>query len=209
MKTVLKALSVAGVMLLFMGFPAGAQTSSEGVKRFKYEANFMVGYRPMADDSDEFPIKYWYRNDSELSDFYEAYTGEPGYSAFYTADFNVYLKKWLKVGASAGYARFWANKIDPFKNKTIGEKTLNDMSLLGQVKFTFINRQIFRMYAGIGAGASLWAGKDLGESYSKVVPVVETIPVGFQWMDHHIYTTLEIVIGERMSGLRGGIGYRF
>lgn len=209
MKTVLKALCATGVMLLGMTLPAGAQTSSGDVRGFKYEANLMVGFRPMADDSDEFPIKYWYRNDSELSDFYEAYTGEPGYSAFYTADFNVYLKKWLKVGASAGYARFWANKIDPVRHKTIGEKTLNDMSLLGQAKFTFINRQIFRMYAGIGAGASLWTGMDCGKSYSKIVPVVETIPVGFQWMDHHIYTTLEIVIGDRMSGLRGGIGYRF
>ena len=208
MKTVLKALCVAGTMLLGMALPMQAQTSSGDVKGYKYEANLMVGVMQMAYDSDEFPTRYWHSG-RELSDFYETYTGDPGYSAFYTADFNVYLTRWLKVGASAGYAKAWANVFDPRGNKKIGEKTLNDMSLLGQAKFTFINRQIFRMYAGIGVGASLWSGKDCGETYSKVVPVVESIPVGFQWMNHHIYTTLEIVIGDRMSGLRGGIGYRF
>lgn len=145
----------------------------------------------------------------ELSDFYETYTGDPGFSAFYTADFNVYLTKWLKVGASAGYAKAWANVFDPRGYKKIGEKTLNDYSLLGQAKFTFINRQLFRMYAGIGAGASVWAGKDRGETYSKILPAVECIPLGFQWMDHKIYTTLEIVVGTRMGGVRGGLGYRF
>lgn len=206
-KTVLKALCAAGVMLLGMTLPAGAQTSSGDVKGFKYEANLMVGVMQMAYDSDEFPSRHYYRK--ELSDFYETYTGDPGFSAFYTADFNVYLTKWLKVGASAGYAKAWANVFDPRGYKKIGEKTLNDYSLLGQAKFTFINRQLFRMYAGIGAGASVWAGKDRGETYSKILPAVEFIPLGFQWMDHKIYTTLEIVAGTRMGGVRGGLGYRF
>lgn len=178
MKTVLKALCAAGVMLLGMTLPAGAQTSSGDVKGFKYEANLMVGVMQMAYDSDEFPSRHYYRK--ELSDFYETYTGDPGFSAFYTADFNVYLTKWLKVGASAGYAKAWANVFDPRGYKKIGEKTLNDYSLLGQAKFTFINRQLFRMYAGIGAGASVWAGKDRGETYSKILPAVEFIPLGFQ-----------------------------
>lgn len=209
MKTVLKALCAAGVMLLCMTLPASAQTSSGDVKGFKYETNLMVGAMQMAYISDEFPTRYWYSSNKELSDFYESYTGDPGCSAFYTADFNVYLTKWLKVGASAGYAKAWANVFDPRGNKKIGDKTLNDYSLLGQAKFTFINRQLFRMYAGIGAGASVWAGKDCGESYSKILPAVEWIPLGFQWMDHKIYTTLEIVVGTRMAGVRGGLGYRF
>lgn len=124
MKTVLKALCAAGVMLLGMTLPAGAQTSSGDVKGFKYEANLMVGVMQMAYDSDEFPSRHYYRK--ELSDFYETYTGDPGFSAFYTADFNVYLTKWLKVGASAGYAKAWANVFDPRGYKKIGEKTLND-----------------------------------------------------------------------------------
>ena len=208
MKTVLKTLCVAGTMLLGMALPTEAQTSSGDVKSFKFETNLMVGVMQMAYDSDEFPTRYWHSG-RELSDFYETYTGDPGYSAFYTADFNVYLTKWLKVGASAGYAKAWANVFDPRSNKKVGEKTLNDMSLLGQAKFTFINRQLFRMYAGVGAGAAVWAGKECGESYSKLVPAVEFIPLGFQWMNHKIYTTLEIVAGTRMGGVRGGLGYRF
>ena len=209
MKTVLTALCAVGVMLLGTALRAEAQTSSGEVRGFKYEANLMVGVMQMAYYSDEFPNRYWYSSNKELSDFYESYTGDPGISAFYTADFNVYLTKWLKVGASAGYAKAWANVFDPRGNKKIGDKTLNDYSLLGQAKFTFINRQLFRMYAGIGAGASVWAGKDCGESYSKILPAVEWIPLGFQWMDHKIYTTLEIVVGTRMAGVRGGLGYRF
>lgn len=131
MKTVLKALCAAGVMLLGMALPAGAQTSSGDVKGYMYEANLMVGVMQMAYDSDEFPSRHYYRK--ELSDFYETYTGDPGFSAFYTADFNVYLTKWLKVGASAGYAKAWANVFDPRGYKKIGEKTLNDYSLLGQL----------------------------------------------------------------------------
>ena len=207
MKTVLKALCAAGVMLLGMALPANAQTSSGDVKGFNYEANLMVGVMQMAYDSDEFPGHHWYKRD--LSDIYDPYTGDPGFSAFYTADFNVYLTKWLKVGASAGYAKAWANVFDPRGNKKVGEKTLNDYSLLGQAKFTFINRQIFRMYAGIGAGASVWAGNDCGESDSKILPAGEWIPLGFRWMDHKISTTLEIVVGTRMGGIRGGLGYRF
>lgn len=56
MKTVLKALCAAGVMLLGMTLPAGAQTSSGDVKGFKYEANLMVGVMQMAYDSDEFRL---------------------------------------------------------------------------------------------------------------------------------------------------------
>ena len=118
MKTVLKALCAAGVMLLGMALPAGAQTSSGDVKGYMYEANLMVGVMQMAYDSDEFPSRHYYRK--ELSDFYETYTGDPGFSAFYTADFNVYLTKWLKVGASAGYAKAWANVFDPRGYKKIG-----------------------------------------------------------------------------------------
>lgn len=43
MKTVLKALCAAGVMLLGIALPAGAQTSSGDVKGYTYEANLMVG----------------------------------------------------------------------------------------------------------------------------------------------------------------------
>lgn len=66
MKTVLKALCAAGVMLLGMALPAGAQTSSGDVKGFRYEANLMVGVMQMAYDSDEFPSRHYYRK--ELSD---------------------------------------------------------------------------------------------------------------------------------------------
>ena len=61
MKTVLKALCAAGVMLLGMALPAGAQTSSRDVKGYMYEANLMVGVMQMAYDSDEFPSLHYYR----------------------------------------------------------------------------------------------------------------------------------------------------
>ena len=207
MKTVFKALIAAGMTLLGQALPADAQTSSGEVNGYRYEANLMVGAVQMAYCSDEFPEHHWFHRD--LSDIYGRYTGDPGFSAFYTADFNVYLTKWLKVGASAGYAKAWANVFDPRGNNKIGDKTLNDMSLLGQAKFTFVNRQIFRMYAGVGAGAAVWVGKDCGESDSKIEPALEFILLGFQWMNQKIHTTLEIVCGTRMGGVRGGLGYRF
>lgn len=67
MKTVLKALCAAGVMLLGMTLPAGAQTSSGDVKGFKYEANLMVGVMQMAYDSDEFPSRHYYRKELVIS----------------------------------------------------------------------------------------------------------------------------------------------
>lgn len=210
MKTVLKALCAAGAMLLCTAFPAKAQTSSGDVRCYKYEFNLMVGMSPYSGEAgEEFPEHYRYSWGNELSDFYEPYYNGVNYTPLFTADFNVYLKKWLKVGASAGYARFWADLHDPRTGKKAGEKTLNDFSLLGQVKFTFINRQIFRMYAGVGAGASLWSGDENGDFYTKMVPVFETIPVGFQWTGHKLYTTLEVVLGTRMMGARAGLGYRF
>ncbi len=210
MKTVLTALCAVGVMLLGTALPAGAQTSSGDVRGYKYEFNLMVGMAPtLAYGSDEFPERYGYNWGRELSDIYETYTDYIRFTPLFSADFNVYLAKWVKVGASAGYSRLWSGIYDPRSNQKIGEKTLNELSLLGQAKFTFINRQIFRMYAGVGAGASVRAGDDNEGSYSRLLPAFEVIPVGFQWTDHKIYTTLEIALGTRMMGVRAGLGYRF
>ena len=210
MKTVLKALCTAGAILLGTALPTEAQTSSGDVRGYKYEFNLMVGMTPATGyTSEEFPECHSYYGTGELSDFYRSYTDDPEYTPYLSADFNVYLSKWVKVGASAGYSRFWANKYDPRSNNRIGEKSLNDLSLLGQAKFTYINRQIFRMYSGVGAGAEVWAGDDNGDFYSKLVPAFEIIPIGFQWTDHRIYTTLEIALGTRMMGVRAGLGYRF
>lgn len=210
MKTVIKALCVAGVSLLGLALPSSAQTRSEGGLKYKYEFNLMVGMTPgVGYAMEEFPDYYPYSWGGELSDFYKTYTKGLNYTPFFTTDFNVSLTKWLKVGATVGYARFWADQYNPRQNSSIGEKTLNDISLMGQVKFTFVNRQIFRMYAGGGVGAAAWVGKDNGESYSKLVPVIEFIPLGFQWTGHKVFTTMEIALGDRMMGVRAGLGYRF
>lgn len=66
MKTVLKALCAAGVMLLGIALPAGAQTSSGDVKGYTYEANLMVGVMQMAYDSDEFPSRHYYRKEISM-----------------------------------------------------------------------------------------------------------------------------------------------
>lgn len=210
MKTVIKALCVAGASLFALALPSSAQTRSEDAPKYKYEFNLMVGIAPGVDYAmDEFPNCHTCVWGGELSDFYQTYTKGLNYTPFFTTDFNVSLTKWLKVGGTVGYARFWADQYNPRQNSRIGEKTLNDISLMGQAKFTFINRQIFRMYAGGGVGAAVWVGKDNGEGYSKLVPAFEFIPVGFQWTGHKVFTTMEIATGTRMMGIRAGLGYRF
>lgn len=206
----MKALCAAGVSLLSLALPSGAQTRSEDAPMYKYEFNLMVGIAPGRDYAmEEFPEYNQYIWGGELSDFYKTYTQGLNYTPFFTTDFNVSLTKWLKVGGTVGYARFWADLYDPRLGKSIGQKTLNDISLMGQVKFTFINRQIFRMYAGGGYGAAAWAGKEGDDNYSKLVPAFEFIPVGFQWTGHKVFTTMEIAMGSRMMGIRAGLGYRF
>lgn len=210
MKTVIKALLVSGFSLFSIALPSSAQTGSENALKYKYELNLSFGIEPgLAYSANEFPKRQSYYYDAELSDFYEIYTDVLNFTPLFSADFNVNIKKWLKAGVSAGYARLWGDLYDPRMNKKIGEKSLNDFSLMGQALFTYLHRPVLSMYAGVGAGVGSWTGKDSGASFSKIVPEYEIIPLGFQWTWNRFFLNYEVGIGSRMMGCTFGLGCRF
>lgn len=193
------------LLIFCTAFKASAQEKVP--EEARYEVNLTVGMVPGALLSNEFPNR-GNRSFKELYSFYEPYF-VCDMSPEVSLDANVLLKEWLKVGGKMGYSTVLGDRIDPKTNRTLYRKEFSDITLAGQVRFTFYEKLPFRAYAGVAAGATYRHGDDHGERISRLLPTYEVVPIGYQIAYRSTYAIIEGALGSMLVGLRFGIGYRF
>ncbi len=204
-------INVTGAALAtLLVFSTGLKASAQGtlLKEARYEVNLTVGIVPCAlVSSKEFPDR-GNGGFRELYSFYEPYF-VCDMSPEVSLDANVLLKKWLKVGGKMVYSTVWGDRIDPKTDRTLYRKEFSDITISGQVRFTFYEKLPFRAYAGVAAGATYRHGDDHGERISRLLPAYEVVPIGYQIAYRSTYAIIECAFGSMVLGGRFGIGYRF
>ena len=81
------------------------------------------------------------------------------------------------------------------------------LAFLPQVKFFIPSPRHFRLYAKAAAGINLNIGDTIvGEPLSFAWDIV---PIGFEWGGQFIFGIAEVSLGNVITGVRIGVGFRF
>ena len=142
----------------------------------------------------------------DLYSIYEPYyTISSGPS--FTLDYNRRILSWLGAGVQANYSY-----MNGFKQYNIGNAPRQEfnqtmLAFLPQVKFFIPSPRHFRLYAKVAAGMNLNIGETIvGEPFSFAWDIV---PIGFEWGGQVVFGIAEVSLGNVITGVRIGLGFRF
>ena len=142
----------------------------------------------------------------DLYSIYEPYyTVNSGPSL--TLDVNRRLLPWLGVGIQGNYSYMSGVKKYNIGNAPKREFSQTMLAFLPQVKFFIPSPRHFRLYAKAAAGINLNIGDTIvGEPLSFAWDIV---PIGFEWGGQFIFGIAEVSLGNVITGVRIGVGFRF
>ena len=136
----------------------------------------------------------------------------------FSFNYHYRLTKWLWVGAMVNYAYYKDHTDFPFyTNASYTQRTINCLTLMPELRFSYLNRPHVTLYSAVAAGASLFFGKQYNarnygyfswEKISKVYPSCQLTAFGVRAGGEHLFGSFELGVG--MKGfVSGGIGYAF
>lgn len=136
----------------------------------------------------------------------------------FSFNYHYRLTKWLWVGAMVNYAYYKDHTDFPFHtNASYTQRTINCLTLMPELRFSYLNRPHVTLYSAVAAGASLFFGKQYNarnygdfswEKISKVYPSCQLTAFGVRASGEHLFGSFELGVG--MKGfVSGGIGYAF
>ena len=136
----------------------------------------------------------------------------------FSFNYHYRLTKWLWVGAMVNYAYYKDHTDFPFHtNASYTQRTINCLTLMPELRFSYLNRPHVTLYSAVAAGTSLFFGKQLyaerngdfsWEKISKVYPSCQLTAFGVRAGGEHLFGSFELGVG--MKGfVSGGIGYAF
>ena len=125
-----------------------------------------------------------------------------------TLEYNYALLNWLVLGGQFNYHRvLWDQYSRVGGNRANYTNTKNKVALLPQAKFRIPGMKRFRLYAKVAAGMNLNIGETIvGEPFSFAWDIV---PIGFEWGGQVVFGIAEVSLGNVITGVRIGLGFRF
>lgn len=136
----------------------------------------------------------------------------------FSFNYHYRLTKWLWVGAMVNYAYYKDHTDLPFHtNAVYTQRMINCLTMMPELRFSYLNRPHVTLYSAVAAGASLFFGKQYNarnygyfswEKISKVYPSCQLTAFGVRAGGEHLFGSFELGVG--MKGfVSGGIGYAF
>ena len=136
----------------------------------------------------------------------------------FSFNYHYRLTKWLWVGAMGNYAYYKHLTDLPLHTNAIStQRTINCLTLMPELRFSYLNRPHVTLYSAVAAGASLFFGKQLyekqyeglyWEKINKVYPSCQLTAFGVRAGGEHLFGSFELGVG--MKGfVSAGIGYAF
>lgn len=140
-----------------------------------------------------------------VSNFYEDFYGPLYTTGNIGAEFDWVLKKWMTVSAGAYFTGFWADRYNGMTGSLMRKENGVAVSLVGTIRFTYLNRRYVQLYSGVSAGAFV-IGANTGEVGGMIH--VQGIPIGVS-VGRKVFGFAEVGIGTMYMGGNIGLGYRF
>ena len=136
----------------------------------------------------------------------------------FSLNYHYRLTKWLWVGAMVNYAYYKDHLDYPFgTNAVYTQRRMNCLTLMPELRFSYLNRPHVTLYSAVAAGASLFFGKQLYEKQygslyweriNKVYPSCQLTALGVRAGGEHLFGTFELGVGIK-GFASAGIGYAF
>lgn len=165
---------------------------------------FVLGL--MTDVADGVNISHLYRfRDPSVKNFYDDFYGPIYTTGNIGAEFDWVLKKWMTVSAGAYFTGFWADRFDGMTGARLRKENGVAVSLVGTIRFTYLNRRYVQLYSGVAAGAFV-IGANTGEVSGMIH--IQGIPIGVS-VGRRVFGFAEVGIGTMYMGGNIGLGYRF
>ncbi len=140
-------------------------------------------------------------SDSLAADRY--YDTSSYYLPPFTLEYGHYLKSWFMIGCKAMYSSIYHHERHIATHKRFATHCDNTISLLFNMRFEYLRRDLFRMYSGIGVGATV----RFSENFALGIPMFDMTYIGMT-VGRSLYGFAEF--GAGISGcIRVGMGYKF
>jgi len=135
----------------------------------------------------------------------------------FSFNYHYRLTKWLWVGAMGNYAYYKHLTDLPLHTNAIStQRTINCLTLMPELRFSYLNRPHVTLYSAVAAGTSLFFGKQFiernydfsWEKINKVYPSCQLTAFGVRAGGEHLFGSFELGVGIK-GFVSGGIGYAF
>lgn len=196
-------------VLLWTGYAVAQEENSipeSDQKRFKYEVRFGIGGISTNDFGYMSGMPVTGGNGWQGQSLYDMYVKYgPLYSTeAISADFNFIFTRWFSLSLGFQTTNYIRMVKDVDDRKGHLEREGYSVSLLPQVRFTYLNRPMVKLYSSVGVFFGWYKnGDDTG-----MFPVVQLVPIGVSVGDK-VFGFAETCIGTTVIGGIIGVGFRF
>lgn len=139
------------------------------------------------------------------------YSGGVFMSGHIAAQYSYRPLKWLEVGGIVSYVNLSERLFDRITDANVGYSRQNTISVMANVRFSYLTSPTVRLYSGVGIGVScnIAQSKYNEQTSSRVVATLagQLTIIGIT-VGRRIYGFAELSIGT-CGVVNAGIGYRF
>ena len=191
---------IAAVMTFLLSGTAQAQETDMP----KYELRLgWSGYPTM--DYENFTVwpRYVYVN-TPIKDMFSNYDGDTYMTGNIMAAMDIRLKKWFTFSIGVAANGVWKDVHDVVSGNKSGRVNGCIFTVLPQAKFTWVNREMVRLYSSLGLGVTAGEFDGVSDCYLAGQAVLLGISVG-----RRLVGFAELGSGSMYMGGMIGVGYRF
>ena len=189
---------------LGMAVAAGAQTTGDGIG-----FSLSIGGASSTIWSDIFPSEDNYYT---LAGIYGPKYSDETFAPVLSVGSDFILGGRLGIYFDLAWTTMSATKTDGVLGDELGKCNVNMFYALPGIKMYWANKPRFKLYSGVGLGASGTLVNDCGDSRFDIGLASELIPLGFRFRlldDKGFFFHMDSMAGRRISGVQVGIGYAF
>ncbi len=199
-------------LLLMTVFPLAAEKRGEAGKAcpYKYEVNLAWGYVPSYTHDETMDMVN--SGNTGLDNIYSNYLSRRS-SGLMSADFNIQFKRWFALGLQFNAVVMPNTEYSSITGNVVSKFTDFELSFLPYARFTYLNRELVKLYSSIGLGLRLDHDEKPSENiyneiYNYGMACLQFVPIGVT-VGKKVYGLFELGIGSEYNGCRFGVGYRF
>ena len=200
----MKYLAAFAAAVVLSIFSLDARSGKKEELPFKYEARLgWCGY-PTGDDLNFASGHNPFYSSHPIKDLFADYDGPTYMTGNIMAEMDFHFRKWFTLAVGVAANGIWKDKYDALTDKLKGRESGFTLTVLPQARFTWVSRDIVRLYSSVGLGLTGGSFDDRSET----VIAAQAVPVGIT-VGKRLFGFAEVGIGTVYIGGMFGIGYRF
>ena len=191
---------IVAVMTFLLSGTAQAQETD--MPKYEFRLGWS-GYPTMAYEN--FTVLPRYTNtDTPIKDMFSDYDGNTYMTGNIMAALDIRMKKWFTFSIGVAANGVWKDVHDVVSGNKVGRVNGCIFTVMPQAKFTWVNREMLRMYSSLGLGFTSGEFDGTSDTYPAGQAVLLGISVG-----RRLVGFAELGTGTMYMGGMIGVGYRF